>query len=151
MTDIISNGLDNGIYKQYSSRSDINLSDIQTLGFFGNIWVRVHYFKKKGDTNGEGHYHHFDHVTLLTKGSVLVEVEGFEAKKFTSPNFIIIKKDHSHKFTALEDDTTYFCVFALRDINGEVTEIYSGDNSPYGTIDTHKNLVNLDKLTTRVR
>jgi hypothetical protein len=25
----------------------------------------------------------------------------------------------------------WYCVFALRDENGEVTDVYSGDNSPY--------------------
>lgn len=34
--------------------------------------------------------------------------------------------------TALEDDTLYYCVFALRDVDGNVTDIYSGNNSPYG-------------------
>ena len=101
------------------------------LGYFGNIWVRQHYYKKAGDYH-EGHKHHFDHVTLVARGSVLCEVEGCEPKEFKAPTFIVIKKDDLHKFTALEDDTVFYCVFALRDIDGNQTDIYSGDNSPYG-------------------
>jgi hypothetical protein len=108
-----------------------NPSSIAQMGFFGNIWVRMHHYKKAGDHHN-GHKHHFDHVTLVTQGSVLCEVEGHEPKEFKAPTFIVIKKDKKHKFTALEDDTTYFCVYALRDIDGNVTDVYSGDNSPYG-------------------
>jgi hypothetical protein len=106
------------------------------MGYFGNIWVRQHWLAKKGDDNGGGHTHHFDHVTLLAKGSVRVEVEGCEPKVFTAPTFIVIKKEHKHIFTALEDETLYYCVFALRDVDGNVTDFYSGDNSPYGHADS---------------
>lgn len=90
------------------------------LGFFGNIWVRSHYMHKAGFTNGGGHTHNFDHVTLLAVGSVLVEVEGFEPKEFVAPTFITIEKEHKHKFTALTDGVVYYCVFAMRDSDGEV-------------------------------
>ena len=93
------------------------------LGFFGNIWVRQNVLSKTGDTFG-GHKHEFDHVSLLTKGKVRVEVEGYEPKEFTAPTFIVIKKEHEHNFIALEDDTNWYCVFALRDLDGEVVEIY---------------------------
>lgn len=116
--------------------SQINQSDIEELGFFGNIWVRSHTFKKAGHTNGGGHFHVFDHVTLLIKGSIKVEVEGYEPTRYIAPTFIIIKKDEKHKITALEDDTVYYCVFAMRDINGDITDVYSQDNSPYNAIGT---------------
>lgn len=101
------------------------------LGYFGNVWVRGYVLKKKGDSNNKGHKHHFDHVTLLVKGSLRVEVDGFEPTTYEAPTFIVTKKEYHHTLTALEDDTQYFCVFALRDIDGNVTDIYSGDNSPY--------------------
>lgn len=123
---------------------------IQQLGYFGNIWVRANKLEQAGDTNGGGHKHYFDHVTLLTSGSVKVEVEGYEPKEFKAPNFIVVKKEHNHKFTALEDNTIYYCVFALRDVDGNVTEIYSGDNSPYGDApeDYYEKMNELDKKTT---
>lgn len=105
----------------------------EEMGFFGNIWVRQNHFSTAGDTNGGGHTHHFDHVTLLAKGRVLVKVEGYPAKEFSAPTFIVIKKEHKHCFTALEDGTLYYCVFALRDVDGEVTDFYSGNNSPYSS------------------
>lgn len=107
---------------------------VNELGYFGNIWVRQHWLEKSG-TALPGHKHHFDHVTLLARGKVRVEVEGFAPKEFTAPTFIVIKKEHNHKFTSLEDDCLWYCVFALRDVDGEVTDIYSGDNSPYGAAD----------------
>ena len=99
------------------------------LGFFGNIWVRQNVTSKSGDFV-EGHKHEFDHVSLLTSGSVEVEVDGFEPKRFIAPTFIVIKKDYMHKFTALEDNTVWYCVFALRDLDGEVTDIYGPEHNP---------------------
>ena len=111
-------------------RRHINLSDINQMGYYGNVWVRSHHFAKKGDTNGGGHKHNFNHVTLLAVGSVLCEVEGQTPKTFDAPTFIVIDKDHNHKFTALTDDVIYYCVFALRDLDGNVGDLYDPSNSP---------------------
>jgi len=128
----------------------------QDLGYFGNIWVKSHYLKSKGDSNGGGHTHKFDHVTLLIRGKVKVEVEGQRPKLFSAPTFIIIPKENKHRFTALEDNTVYYCVFALRDIDGEVTELYDERNSPYWSgisrvkpPATQEELEKLDKDTTK--
>lgn len=102
---------------------------IEDLGFFGNIWVRQIKLAKSGDLI-DGHKHHFDHVSFLTKGKVAVHVEGKEPKEFTAPTFIIIDKDHEHKVVALEDDVDWFCVFALRDVDGSVIEMYEGRHDP---------------------
>jgi|APGre2960657444_1045066.scaffolds.fasta_scaffold160531_2 hypothetical protein len=127
------------------------------LGYFGNIWVRSHVLPKNGDVNGGGHLHPHDHVTMLHKGRVRVDVTDPEtqerrSKEFTAPTFIVIRKNLKHKFTALEDDVQYYCVFALRDIDGEVTDIYSGNNDPYNTVPDDywikKNLEKLDASTT---
>jgi quercetin dioxygenase-like cupin family protein len=100
------------------------------LGYFGNIWVRQHVLERKED-KVPGHKHFFDHVTLLTKGKVEVTVEGKEPKQFTAPTFIVIKKEQEHKIVALEDDTIYYCVFALRNIDGEVIgDIYGEQHDP---------------------
>ena len=112
-------------------RGNPNIANSNELGYFGNIWVRSFFLEKAGMTNGMGHKHNHDHVTLLISGKVLVEVDGFEPTEFVGPTFIIVDKDHHHKFTALSDNVLYFCVFALRDLDGEVTDIYSGNNSPY--------------------
>lgn len=99
------------------------------LGYFGNIWVRQNVLNKNDEA--PGHTHYFDHVTLLAKGKVLVEVEGKPPKEFTAPTFIVIRKELIHKMTALEEDTVYYCVFALRDANGEVVDdIYGAQHDP---------------------
>lgn len=123
------------------------------LGYFGNIWVRQNILEKAGDSN-LGHKHHFDHVTLLQSGKVRIEVEGHAPKEFTAPTFITIKKEHRHQVTALTDDVCWYCVFALRDIDGDVTDIFSGDNSPYEAANCDKEerrakLRALEKLTTQ--
>jgi hypothetical protein len=108
----------------------MNQSDVNQMGYFGNVWVRSHYFEKAGYTNGGGHKHNFDHVTLLAVGSVLCEVEGNEPKQFDAPTFIVIDKDKKHKFTALTDGVVYYCIFAMRNLDGEVADLYTDDNSP---------------------
>lgn len=104
----------------------ISISD---LGFFGNIWVKQHSLPFKGD-EGVEHVHKHDHVTLLVRGEVVVKTDQAEPKKFSAPTFIVIRKGVSHKFTADSDDVLYYCVFALRDVDGSVVEIYEGRHDP---------------------
>lgn len=108
-------------------------SESGALGFFGNIWVRQNYFPTAGMVN-TGHKHDFDHVTLLAKGKVSVVVEGHPPKEFTAPTFIVIRKDHSHEITALEDDTLWYCVFAIRDVDGDIVDIYDETHDPFSVV-----------------
>jgi hypothetical protein len=133
----------NGKLKTYLGEN-IGQSNVDQMGYFGNIWVRSHFFKKAGDNNGGGHTHNFDHVTLLAVGSVLCEVEGHEPKRFDAPTFITIDKDHSHKFTALTDGVVYYCVFAVRNIDGDVEDIVTPLNSPLDVAIPH--FANIDKI-----
>ena len=107
----------------------MNPSKMHAMGLVGNVWIREHLFEKAGDVH-PGHRHHFDHVTILTRGAVQVTVAG-KSKTFTAPTFIAIKADQWHSFKALEDDTSFYCVFALRDVNGQQTDVYDGEHSPY--------------------
>jgi hypothetical protein len=107
------------------------MNKIGDLGYFGNIWVRQNLLEKAGDTNGEGHKHKFDHVSLLSHGKVKVEIEGHPTKEFVAPTFIVIRKEYNHKFTALEDNTIWYCVFALRDLDGKpITDLYGEEHDP---------------------
>jgi hypothetical protein len=99
------------------------------LGYFGNIWVRQNVLELAGEAH-DGHEHKFDHVTLLVSGKVSVALEGSDAKEFTAPTFIVIRKEHQHKITALEDGTVYYCVFALRDLDGDVMEVFGSQHDP---------------------
>jgi hypothetical protein len=123
-------------YNTGSYTSMSNLSEMFELGWFGNVWVRQHSLHKTGDFY-PGHTHKFDHVTLLVRGRVQVEIAGHPPKEFQAPTFIVIKKEHEHKMTALEDDCIYYCVFALRNIDGEVVEdIYTEQHDPLTTFGT---------------
>jgi hypothetical protein len=104
----------------------------EELGFIGNIWVRQNYLELAGDKVG-GHIHYFDHVSLLAKGSVEVFIDGKDPHKFTAPTFIVIRKNHRHEIVALEDDTSWYCVFATRDIDGSVNDIVNKENDPWFT------------------
>jgi len=97
------------------------------FGYFGNVWIRKLYFPIKGALH-DGHKHDHDHMSFLVKGRVLIEVDGYEPTIFTAPTYITIKAEYGHKITALEDDTLWLCIFALRDEEGDH---YGGDNSPY--------------------
>lgn len=77
-----------------------------------NLWIRMMHFRKAGDRN-EGHEHNYDHTTLLSRGSVEVDVGG-QKTVFKAPHLIFIAKGKSHYITALEDDTIASCVHALR-------------------------------------
>lgn len=77
-----------------------------------NLWLRQMHFLKVGDRN-EGHVHNFDHITLLAKGSVTVDVEG-QLTEFVAPQMIYITKGKRHFLIAKEDDTVAYCVHALR-------------------------------------
>lgn len=85
---------------------------VSTMVCVSNLWVRQMHFEKAGDAN-EGHEHNFDHITLLSKGSVEVDVEG-KKTTFKAPHLIFIAKGKSHFLKALEDDTIASCIHALR-------------------------------------
>lgn len=82
------------------------------LACVSNLWVRMMTFEKAGDCN-EGHTHNYDHITLLSKGSVEVDVDGTKTT-FTAPHMIFIAKGKKHFLTALEDGTVASCIHALR-------------------------------------
>lgn len=101
----------------------------EPYGFVGNIWVKQNWLGVKGDKGG-GHAHDHDHMTLLVKGTVSIVVDDGEPKIFTAPTFIGIRKGKRHEITALENDVIYFCLFALRDVDGNVMEIITEDHLP---------------------
>ena len=106
-------------------------TDIRAFTVFGGLHIRDYVLEKIGDMH-QGHKHRHDHVTYLHSGKVMCNVEGYPDKVFEGPVPITIKKDLFHRFIALVPNTSYSCIFAWRDEQGEITDIYTGDQSPYG-------------------
>lgn len=101
----------------------MNKPKIQLMAV-SNVFTRLMHFEKAGD--GEvGHYHNYDHGTLVSSGKVLVEMLDHEnncisSKEFTAPAMIFIPKDKKHRLTALEDNTVAACIHALRDVDSNL-------------------------------
>lgn len=100
------------------------------LAMVSNLWIKLMTFEHAGDTN-QGHEHEFDHVTLLTNGSLEVDVNGIKST-FTAPQIIYIEKKKIHTMTALEDNTTASCVVAIRN-SEKLEDIVDPDSVPKGT------------------
>lgn len=96
--------------------SDEIISDIQIAD---NVFVRMFCMKKAGTKYG-GHSHLFDHTSLLARGRLLMKHDknGGGEKVFVAPCLIVVTKGIEHSFTALEDNTTFCCIHAIRDGDG---------------------------------
>ena len=84
------------------------------------------HFKKAGDIE-VSHTHSYDHGTLLSSGSVQVDMlddnnQIVSTKTFVAPTFIFINKNNLHKITALEDNTVCACIHAIRTIDDELID-----------------------------
>lgn len=90
------------------------------LGKVANVFTRVMTFEKAGDTE-LGHTHDYDHVTLLARGSLKINVDGKEAT-FTAPHLIFIDKNKVHELVALEDNTVACCIHGVRDQTGDIVD-----------------------------
>jgi quercetin dioxygenase-like cupin family protein len=77
-----------------------------------NVYMRMMTFKRKGDVE-LGHKHPYDHASLLSAGSLRVEVEG-ERKDFKAPAVIFVRANAQHQLSALADNTIITCIHALR-------------------------------------
>jgi quercetin dioxygenase-like cupin family protein len=92
-----------------------------------NVFVKMHHFLHKGDTHN-GHSHTFDHITLLASGSVKMIHDNGEAE-YKAPHLIITPKNIRHQFIALEPNTIFACVHAIRD-GSDVDNVASQDITP---------------------
>lgn len=92
-----------------------------------NVFVKMHHFVRVGDTH-QGHAHTFDHITLLSSGSVKMVHDNGE-QEYKAPHLIVTPKGVKHQFTALEENTVFCCVHAIRDGDG-VDDIASPDITP---------------------
>jgi quercetin dioxygenase-like cupin family protein len=96
------------------------------LKIVDNVFVKMHLFNNAGDTH-EGHIHAFDHITLLASGSVKMVHDNGEAE-YKAPHLIVTPKGIKHQFTALEPNTVFACIHAIRE-KDELDGIASPDIS----------------------
>ena len=94
------------------------------LKIVDNVFVKLHHFLRVGDTH-QGHAHTFDHITLLSSGAVKMVHDKGE-QDFTAPHLIVTPKGVKHQFIALEPNTVFCCVHAIRDGDG-VDDVASPD------------------------
>lgn len=97
---------------------------IEQLLIVDNVFVKMMHLRESGDII-KGHAHTFDHITLLSSGSVLMEHDN-GCNTFKAPQLIVTPKGITHKFTALEDNTLICCVHAIRD-GDEVDDVAHPD------------------------
>jgi len=83
------------------------------LKIVDNVFVKLHQFNNAGDTH-EGHAHAFDHITLLATGSVNMVHDNGQAE-YKAPHLIVTPKGIKHQFTALEPNTVFCCIHAIRE------------------------------------
>ena len=101
----------------------------QRTSLVANTWIRQMHFVNAGDANC-GHAHAFDHQTILAHGKFKVEVED-KVAEFEAPMVLFIKAGKEHRITALVDDSSAWCVHAVR--NGvKVEDIMNPDELPDG-------------------
>lgn len=102
------------------SHSDVKIVD--------NVFVKLHHMTKAYDKYS-GHAHTFDHITLLATGSVIMRRSDAEDQQYEAPQLIVTPKGVVHEFIALEPNTLFCCIHAIRDGDG-VDDVASQDITP---------------------
>jgi len=90
----------------------------EMLGCFANVWIRQKHFERAGVII-PGHKHNYDHLSILASGKVEINADGV-ITEHEGAKFLVIRKDVVHTVKALSDDVIWYCVFANRDIYGDV-------------------------------
>lgn len=102
------------------------LAPISELGTFGNLYIRRIVFEAKGQVL-PAHRHNFDHATFIGRGTVQVKffkTDGTASlKTFEGPTWFEVPATVGHEMRALTVPVEAFCVFAMREPNGEVADV----------------------------
>ena len=73
---------------------------------------------------GPPHLHHIEHASFIAQGRVklsiwpeirrddMKETPPEEVIEIEAPNFIVVPRDKRHQLEALEDGTTWYCIFS---------------------------------------
>lgn len=108
------------------------MSSISDVKIVDNIFVKMHFLAKAGDVY-DGHSHVFDHISILSSGSVSMTYRD-TSRSFKAPHLIVVPKGIEHQFTALEDNTMFCCIHAIRE-GDEVYDVVKQDVSPQKAFD----------------
>jgi quercetin dioxygenase-like cupin family protein len=101
------------------------------IGSTAGVFTRMMHFQSVGDVE-HGHFHSYDHITMLAYGSLKVTVDGKETV-FQAPHLIYIKKDKRHTLEALESNTVAACIHYNRALPGATAEeLITPDMIPNG-------------------
>lgn len=74
---------------------------------------------RKAGTMIPQHSHKFDHISLISAGSVGVYCEKEHLGEFRAPNHVLIKAGTKHLFITREDNTVVSCIHRI-DRTGEI-------------------------------
>lgn len=95
----------------------------------GNLYIRPSFKLPKGHTT-HTHRHNFDHTTIVWEGAIhvkeIIDDEITREQDFKRSEFFLVKANAKHEITVLEDGTTYWCVYAHRNPQGEIVQEYDG-------------------------
>lgn len=83
------------------------------MGIYGNVWFHS-FVLQKGEVL-PCHSHKHGHVTLIGHGSVIALIDDKPAGEFVKGEAVPVAAHTMHGYQALEDNTTLFCTFAVRD------------------------------------
>lgn len=102
----------------------VEAGTFRMLGVFGNVIVRRINLDYHGQTLPQ-HTHNYDHVVFVGKGRVKIRVmspvDGSEEmREVLAPDWVEVPAKAKHQMQALEDGCVCFCVFAVRDADGQV-------------------------------
>ena len=90
-----------------------------------DIWVRAYSMKKAESIAGQ-HVHAYDHITLVSRGTVEAWQDGALMGVYSAPAIIKIEAGKAHAFKALTDDVVFCCLHNLRGTGLSSPEIMEG-------------------------
>jgi len=119
--------MDNGIAQNHGEGIEI------LHAFSHNVFVKMHQIETAG-VEYKGHYHNYDHTTLVVTGKVKVLFGAVpeaglkeEERIYSAPSMFITRAFRRHTITTLEDNTTFCCIHAIRDDNGQPIQHINDD------------------------
>lgn len=101
------------------------------INFFGNVVVRTLVFDYPGHTL-PGHKHNYAHANMILKGSVrltVVEENGRSYQRIhKAGDWLEVPAEATHELVALETGTVAYCIFAVRDKDGEIADFVRAEH-----------------------